>query len=102
VRDLVKQGDDALRSMGENPSPDERTTVVVQSCATTNPGLRLLYDVDNELGYLVPRLRLIVDKDDDIDTMVSEINTTVTQILTWAVEPNIPILASLRSSTADS
>ena len=88
--------------MREKHSPEERTAVVVQSYTTTNPGLRLSYEVDNDLGNLVPRLRLIVNKDGDKDTLVSDTNTTTTRILMWDVEPNIPILASLESSPADS
>jgi len=102
VRDLVKQGDDVLRATREKPSPDERTAVVVQSYATTDSGLRLLYEVGSDLGHLVPRLRLIVNKYDDMDTMVSETNTTMTRILTWDVEPNLPILASLENPLTDS
>jgi len=102
VRDLVKQGNGVLYAMREKSNPDERTAVVVQSYATTNPGLRLLYEVGNDLGHLVPRLRIVVNKDDDMDIVVSETNTTMTRILTWDVEPNIPILASWEDSPADS
>ena len=57
--------------MRENRSPDEQTSVVVQSHATINPGLKLLYEVDDGLGHLVPRLRLILNDDIDMDSAVS-------------------------------
>ena len=102
IRDLVKQGNDVLHPTREELNPDEQTAVAVQSYATINPGLRLLYEVGNGLGHLVPRLRLIANEDDNMDTFVSETSTTMTPILTWDVEPNVPILASLEDSLADS
>jgi hypothetical protein len=77
VRDLVKQGNDALHSMRENEKPEERTALAIQSPVTTNSGLRLSYEVDNDLGHLVPRLRLIIDKGANVDTAVSETYTAV-------------------------
>ena len=70
VRDLVKQGNDVLNAMREEPSSDKQTTITIQPHALTNSGLRLLYEVDGDLGNLVPHLRLIVDKDADMDTAV--------------------------------
>ena len=74
VRDLVKQGNDALNAMREEPSSDKQTTITIQPHALTSlrSGLRLLYEVDNDLGHFVPHLRLIVDKDADMNTAVSE------------------------------
>jgi len=72
VRDLVKQGNDALNAMRDEPSPDKQTTIILQPDGLTSTGLRLLYEVDNDLGHLVPHLRLIVDNDADMDTAVSE------------------------------
>lgn len=83
VRDLVRQGNDVLNAMRENHNPNEHTAVVVQSHTTTNPGLKLLYEVNEDLGHLVPRLRLIVDKGIDMDTAVSETHVAMTRILTW-------------------
>jgi len=69
--------------MEEEGGSDEQTTAMIQSHALTSSGLRLLYEVDNDLGHLVPHLRLIVDDDADMDTMVSGGHTTTkTQILT--------------------
>jgi len=102
VRDLVKQGNDILHAMREEHSPNGQTAVVIQSHASTNSGLKLLYEVDNDLGRLVPRLRLIVDKNIDMDTAVSETHTAMTRILTWDVKPYVPILTSLENSSADS
>ena len=102
VRDLVEQGNDALRATREKSNPDGRTAVVVQSYAITNPSLRLLYEVGSDPGHLVPRLRLVIEKDENMDTAVSGTNTTMTRILTWGVEPNLPILASLENPSADS
>ena len=85
VRDLVKQGNDALNAMREEPSSDKQTTITIRPDALGSSGLRLLYEVDNDLGHLVPRLRLIVDNDADIDTAVSPragAHTTEIQILT--------------------
>jgi len=72
VRDLVKQGNDALNAIREESSPDKQTTITIQPHALTSSGLRLLYEVDGDLGNLVPHLRLIVDKDADVDTAVRE------------------------------
>jgi hypothetical protein len=58
--------------MRERPDPDQHTSVVIRSHATTGSGFKLLYEVDNTLGHLVPHLRLIVDKGIDVDTVVSE------------------------------
>ena len=71
VRDLVKQGNDALNAMREEPNSDKQTTIMIQPDALTNSGLRLLYEVDNNLGHLVPCLRLIIDNDADMNTAVS-------------------------------
>ena len=57
--------------MREKHSSDEQTTVI-RSHTITDSGLRLQYEVDNDLGHLVPRLRFIVDKDVDVNTMVSD------------------------------
>jgi len=102
VRDLVKQGDDILHAMRVEHNLNEQTEVVIQPHAATNPGLKLLYEVDNDLGHLVPRLRLIVDKNIDTDTAVSEAHTAMTRILTWDTKPYVPILASLGNSPTDS
>jgi len=73
VRDLVKQGNDVLNAMREEPgSSDKQTTITIQPHTLAGSGLRLLYEVDNDLGHLVPRLRLIVDKNADADAAVSE------------------------------
>lgn len=82
VRDLVKQGNDVLHSLREDQNPDERTALVIQSPATTNSGLKLLYEVDNDFGHLEPRLRLIIDKGIDVDTTVSEMYVAIESILT--------------------
>ena len=82
VRDFVRQGDGVLHAMTENHNPDEETAVVTQSHATTDPGFTLLYEVDNDFGRLVPRLRLIVSQDIDLDTTVSDTSTTMTSFLT--------------------
>ena len=68
--------------MKEERSSDEETTVMKNGHTTTNSGLKLLYEVDNDLGRLVPHLRLIVDEDVDVDTVVSEAHATKTRILT--------------------
>lgn len=82
VRDLVKQGDDVPHAMGEDHSPNEQTTAVTRCHTTTNPGLRLSYEVDRDLGHLVPRLRLVVENGIDVNTMVSETRVAMTWILT--------------------
>ena len=58
--------------MREVHDPEKPTPVVTQPHATTSSGLKLLYEVDNALGHLVPRLRLIINNDIDVDTAVSE------------------------------
>jgi len=85
VQDLVKQGNDTFHAMREIPNLDEGSALVVQSHATTKPGLKLRYEVSNDLGHLVPRLRLVVE--DDIDV---------------ATTPYIPILTSMKNYPADS
>ena len=65
--------------MKEKQNPDERTALMIQSPATTDSGLKLVYEVDNDFGHLVPRLRLIIDKDIDVDTVVSDTYVTMTQ-----------------------
>jgi hypothetical protein len=72
VRDLVRQGNDDLCSMREKRNPNERAAFVVRSPATSNSGLKLVYEVDNEFGNLAARLRLIIDKDFDVDPTVGE------------------------------
>lgn len=57
--------------MREEHNHDKHTAVAIQSRATTSSGFNLLYEIDNDLGHLVPRLRLIIDKDIDVDTAVS-------------------------------
>jgi hypothetical protein len=105
VRGLVRQGNDVLHTMGEEHSSDEQTTVVIQphttnisGHTTTSPGHKLFYEVDNDLGHLVSRLRLVVDTDTDMDTAVSKTYVAKTQILTRSVKPYVPILASLENS----
>ena len=87
--------------MREKHSSDEQTTVI-RSHTITDSGLRLQYEVDNDLGHLVPRLRFIVDKDVDVNTMVSDTHTARTQILTRNMKPCVPVLASLENSPTDS
>jgi len=58
--------------MREEPSSDKQTTITIQPHALTSSGLRLLYEVDNDLGRFVPHLRLIVNKGADMDAAVSE------------------------------
>ena len=67
--------------MKEKRSSNELTAAEVQSYVVTRPGQKLLYEVDNDLGHLVPRLRLIIDADTDVDTAVSEIYAKKTQNL---------------------
>jgi len=95
VRDLTKQGHDVLHEMREKQGPDEQIAPVNQSHTTTSPSRRLLYEVDNGLGHLLPRLRLIIETDTGTDTAVRE-------VLTWEVTPNVPILISQEDSLADS
>ena len=80
VQDLVKQGNDAFHAMRDIPNLDERSALVVQCHATTNPGLKLRYEVCNDLGHLVPRLKLIVNDDIDVDTTVSKTEIRMTHI----------------------
>ena len=75
VRDLVKPGEDVLNAMGERHSSDSEQTTAIRGHTTINSGLRLQYEVNNDLGHLVPRLRFIVDKDMDVDAMVSNKHT---------------------------
>ncbi|KAF9652502.1 hypothetical protein BDM02DRAFT_3089024 [Thelephora ganbajun] len=70
IRDTAKQWNDDLHTM-KKPDTDEQTMVIIPSNAFANRGLRLLYEVDNDLGHLAPRLRLIIDKDTDMDTAVT-------------------------------
>ena len=102
VRDLVEQGNDALHAMRERRDSDERSTIVIQSHTVTGSGFKLLYEVDNDLGHLVPHLRVIVDKDVDVDTAVSEAHTAKTPALTREVKHYAPILTSLEDSLIDS
>ena len=87
--------------MREKHSSDEQTTVI-RSHTITDSGLRLQYEVDNDLGHLVPRLRFIVDEDVDVNTMVSDTHTARTRILTRNMKPCVPVLASLENSPTDS
>ena len=68
--------------MGESHNSDEQCTIVIQSHPITSSSLKLLYDVDHDLGHMVPHLKFIVDKDVDMDTAVSEAHTTKTPSLT--------------------
>lgn len=102
VRELVQRGDDVLRAMGGEHSPDAQTAAVFGSHTTTSSGLRLLYEVDNDLGHLAPQLRFIIDKDTDMDTTVSDAHAATTRILTRDVKPFVPISASPENSSADS
>lgn len=65
--------------MRENQNPVERTALMIQSPATTDSGLKLVYEVDNNFGHFVPRLRLTIDKDTDADTAVRDTYVTRTQ-----------------------
>ena len=75
VQDLIKQGNDAFNTMKDIPNLDERSAIVAQSHTTTNPGLKLRYEVANDLGRLAPRLRLVVSGGTNVDAMVSETDT---------------------------
>ena len=101
VRNLVKQRDGVLHAMKENRSSDEHTAVVIRCHTTTDSGLRLSYEVDNNLGHMAPHLRLIVDKDINMDTAVSEAYARNTLILTQDTKPYVSILASLGNSLED-
>jgi hypothetical protein len=102
IRSLFMHGNNVLHAMGEKRSSDELMAVEVQSHAIIPPGHKLLYEVDNDLGHLVPRLRLIVDADTDMDTAVSKLHVVKTRILIQHVKPYVPILASLENPPADS
>lgn len=71
LQNLLSQGNDVLH-LREAHNPDEHAAFAIQSHATTESGFKLSYEVENDSGQLVPRLRLIVDKDIDLDTVVSE------------------------------
>ena len=102
VRDLVEHGNDTLHAIRERNNSDEQNTVVIQSHAVTGSGFKLLYEVDNDLGRLVPHLRFVVDMDVDMDTAVSESHTAGTPTLTRNMKPHAPILTSLENSPIDS
>jgi len=102
VRDLVEQGNDTLHAMRERHNSDEQNTIMIQSHAVNGSGFKLLYEVDNDLGRLVPHLRFVVDKDVDMDTAVSEARTARTPTLTRDMKPHAPILTSLENSSIDS
>ena len=80
VRDLLEQGNIALHSMRESQNPDQHSAVTIKSPATTNSGLELLYEVDNDFGHLTPRLRLIIDENVGADTVVSEAYDAMAQL----------------------
>ena len=101
VRDLVEQGNDTLYAMRERHNPDEQNTVVIQSHAITGSGFKLLYEVDNDFGRLVPHLRFVVDKGVDMDTAVSEVHAASIPTLTRNMKPHVPILTSLENSPID-
>ena len=87
--------------MRERHNSDEQSTIMIQSHAITGSGFKLLYEVDNNLGHLVPHLRFVVDMDVDMDAAVSRADATMTSTLTLN-KPQAPILTSLESSTIDS
>ena len=72
VQDLIERENDASHAMKDAPDLDERSALIAQSHATTNPGLKLRYEVCNDLGHLVPRLKLIVNDDIDVDATASK------------------------------
>lgn len=98
IRDLIEQGNGVLHATREGQDPEEKTTTVIQSHTITGSGLRLSYEVDNDLGHLVSRLKIIVNEDADVDTVASEMCAARTQNLTRDVKPYIPPSASLGNS----